>query len=185
MSLWTTTDNAGGKPKYLNSDDKTATVGVSVAEAQLPNNREAGIKTPGWSKNLTYTDAQGNTRNKTEVLVAFGGNITSDAADDAVAGDRTIVITAQPASISVVEGDTATFSVTATVTPTAVATYQWQKQEAGAKTWSNISGATANAYTTGALTIVDDNDDKYRVQVSAADTRTVASTVATLTVIAD
>ena len=184
MSLWTTTDNAGGKPKYLNASEKTATVGVSVAEAQLANNRAAGIKTPGWNTTLTYTDSDGNTRNKTEVLVAFGGNITSDAADDAIVGDRTITITVQPAASSVAAGLTATFAVTANVVPTTALTYQWQKQEASAKTWSNISGATSAAYTTGALTIVDDNGDKYRVQIGAADTRAVTSTAALLTVVA-
>ena len=185
MSLWTTTDNAGGKPKYLNASEKTATVGVSVAEAQLANNRAAGIKTPGWNTTLTYTDSAGITRNKTEVLVAFGGNITSDAADDAIVGDRTITITVQPAASSVFEGATATFAVTASVAPTTALTYQWQKQEAGAKTWSNIVDATADSYTTGALTIADDNGDKYRVQIGAADTRTVTSTAALLTVLVD
>ena len=185
MSLWTTTDNAGGKPKYLNASEMTATVGVSVAEAQLANNRAAGIKTPGWNTTLTYTDSDGNTRNKTEVLVAFGGDITGDAADDAVVADRTITISVQPAASSVFEGATAAFAVTASVAPTTALTYQWQKQEAGAKTQSNIVDATADSYTTGALTIADDNGDKYRVQIGAADTRTVTSTAALLTVLVD
>lgn len=185
MSLWTTTDNAGGKPQYLNASEKTATVGVSVAEAQLANNRAAGIKTPGWNTTLTYTDSDGNTRNKTEVLVAFGGDITSDAADDAVVGDRTITIGTQPQAATVFEGQAAEFSVAASVTPSTALSYQWQKQEAGTKTWSNISGATSNSYETGTLTIADDNGDKYRVQISAADTRTVTSTAALLTVLVD
>jgi len=184
MALWGTTDQADNKPKYLTADEKTATVGVSVAEAQLANNRAAGIKTPGWTKVSSYVDAQGNTRSKAEVLVAFGGNITGDAADDAVVGDRTIAITTQPAATSAVAGATATFTVVATVTPTATLTYQWQKQEAGATTWSDISGATSASYTTGTLAVLADNGDKFRVKVGAADTRTVNSRSATLTVTA-
>lgn len=182
MALWGKTDQAGDKPKFLNTTDKAATVGVSVAEAQLANNRAAGLKTPGWSKTVTYTDAQGNTRNKTEILVALGGDISGDAADDAVAGDRTITISAHPASISKTAGQTATFSVTATVTPSTALTYQWQKQEAGTRTWSNIVDATSASYTTGVLTVADDNGDKYRVVIGAADTRSINSSAATLTV---
>jgi hypothetical protein len=80
------------------------------------------------------------------------------------------------------EGQTATFSVDVSVTPSAVATYQWQKQEAGTSIWSNIVVATSASYTTGALTAVDDNGDKYRVQISAPDTRAIVSAVATLEV---
>lgn len=185
MSLWGKTDAAGSKPKFLNTDDATATVGVSVTEAQNANNRSAGIKTPGWNKVTSYTDAQGNVRNKVETLVAFAGDITSDAADDAVAGDRVITISVHPVSTSVVTGGTATFSVTAAVAPTTTLTYQWQKQEAGTRTWTNVSGATSASYTTDVLTVAADNGDKYRVVVGAADTRSINSNSATLTVTAE
>lgn len=182
MALWGKTDQASDKPKFLNTTEKAATVGVSVAEAQLANNRAAGLKTQGWSKTVSYVDAQGNTRNKTEILVALGGDISSDDADDAVVGDRTITISAHPASVSRAAGLTATFSVTAAVTPSTALTYQWQKQEAGTRTWSNIVDATSASYTTGVLTVADDNGDKYRVVIGAADTRSVNSNAATLTV---
>lgn len=184
MPIWGSTDQANSKPKFLNATDVTATVGVSVAEARLQNNRAAGLKTPGWTQTMSYTDAQGNQRNKTNVLVALKGGLTSDAADDAIVSDRTITITTQPQSASVVAGSTAIFSVVATVTPATAATYQWQKQEAGTRTWSNIVGATGATYTTGALTVPDDNGDKYRVVVGAADSRQVYSAVATLQVTA-
>lgn len=86
MALWTMNDEEAGKPKYLSDNlvngqtvsDKDATVGVDVAEAQNPTNRAKGIKTPGWTKYVTYVDAQGRTRNKAEILVAAGGNMTGD-----------------------------------------------------------------------------------------------------------
>lgn len=193
MSLWGNTDTAGSKPKSLDSlplrngqtvSDKDATVGVSVAEAKNANNRATGIKTPGWTQVRTYTDAQGNVRNKTEVLVAIGGDITGDAADDAVVSDRVITISTQPQAVTVAAGLTATFSVAASVTPTTTLGYQWQKQEAGTTTWSNIVGATLSSYTTGVLSAVADNGDKYRVVLSAADSKNVNSRSATLTVTA-
>jgi hypothetical protein len=182
MALWGKSDDNVSKPKYLNDSDKSVTFGVSNSEAQIVNNRAAGLKTPGWTRNITFVDWQGNIRNKSEILVAFAGNIIGDANDDSIVGDRAIVITLQPASTSVSEGQTATFSVNVSVTPSAVATYQWQKQEAGTSIWSNIVVATSASYTTGALTAVDDNGDKYRVQISAPDTRAIVSAVATLEV---
>lgn len=186
MALWGKTDEAGSKPKYLKDSDKAVTFGVSVAEAQQKANRDKGIKTPGFTKVVSYTDAQGKERNKAETLVAFGaGNLSgADAADDAVVVDRTITISAQPASISVVEGATATFGVTATVTPTATLSYQWQKQEGGAGSWTAVSGATSATYTTDATVLATDSGDKYRVVVSAPDTTSVRSSAATLTVTA-
>lgn len=193
MALWGKTDAADSKPKYLNdtavndqaASDKASTYGVSVSEAQQAANREKGIKTQGWTKTVTYTDAQGNTRNKTEVLVAFGGDFTgSDASDDAVVLDNTITIGTQPAATSVVTGGTATFTVEATIAPAGSVTYQWQKQESGSSTWSAISGATSASYTTGALTVADDNGDKYRVVVSGTAAKAVTSRSATLTVTA-
>ena len=56
------------------------------------------------------------------------------------------VITTEPANQSVIEGSTATFSVTATGTNPQ---YQWQKGT------TNIGGATAESYTTPATTLAD------------------------------
>ena len=183
MALWSKTDNDAGKPKYLTDADKANVIGVEVAEAQQATNRAKGLKTPGWNKYTTYTDAQGNTRNKAEVLVAFGGNfLVGD--NDAIAPEITISV--QPQSISVVEPATATFSVTATRTGTGTLTYQWQKQEGGTGAWADVTGATAASYTTGATTVAADNGDTYRVQVGVAGLNdTVASSAATLTVTAE
>ena len=193
MALWGKTDATGSKPKYLNAtavndqaaSDKASTYGVSVQEAQQTGNRQKGVKTPGWTKTLSYTDAQGNVRNKSETIVAFGGDFTgADAADDAVIFDNSITIGTQPAATSVVAGATATFTVVATIAPAGTTTYQWQKQEAGSTTWSAIVDATSDSYTTGALTVADDNGDKYRVVVSGTAAKAVTSRSATLTVTA-
>lgn len=90
MSLWSTTD----KPKYLSTAEKALTIGVSNDEAQLAANKAKGVQHPGWVRNVTYTDAQGRTRNKTETLVAMG-TIPSDGntaiTDDLLGGTLTTV----------------------------------------------------------------------------------------------
>ena len=193
MALWGKTDAANSKPKYLSNDlrndqqatDKASVYGVSVQEAQQTGNREKGVKTPGWVKTLSYTDAQGNVRNKSEVIVAFGGDFSgSDASDDAVIVDNSITIVTAPTAQSAVAGATATFAVEATIAPAGSLTYQWQKQEAGASTWSAISDATSASYTTGALTVSADNGDKYRVVVSGTTAKAVTTKAVTLTVTA-
>ena len=181
MALWSNTDADASKPKYLNTADAAATNGVSVTEATQAANIAKGINTPGWVKYTTYTDAQGNTRNKSEVLVAIK-SITGDSATDTLAPELTITV--QPASTSVVEPATATFSVTATRTGTGTITYQWQKQEGGAGAWADVTGATSASYTTGATTVAVDDGDKYRVLVSVTGADTKTSNAATLTVTA-
>jgi len=80
MALWSMTDEEAGKPKYLNDADKASTIGVDAAEAATSGAKSKGINTPGWVKYTTYTDAQGNTRNKSEVLVAAGSMATDGTA---------------------------------------------------------------------------------------------------------
>lgn len=187
MALWGKTDNDASKPKYLSdtlrndqsTSDLDTTVGIDVTEAKVTANIAKGLNTPGWVQYRTYTDAQGNTRNKSEVLVALS-SLTGD--NDTIAPE--ITITVQPANGSAVEGETESFSVTATRTGSGSLTYQWQKQEGGAGAWSNIVGATSASYTTGALTVADDDSDKYRVVVSLTGAESVTSTAATLTVTA-
>ena len=82
-----------------------------------------------------------------------------------------------PDDITVDQGDTAAFSVTASN----ATSYQWQKQESGAGAWANVSGATSSSYTTGALTYAADNTDKYRC-VATGPGGSTTSNSATLTV---
>jgi hypothetical protein len=81
-------------------------------------------------------------------------------------------ITMQPAGQTVVDGQAATFSVTAT--GTAPLSYQWRKNGV------NISGATSSSYTTPATTSAD-TGAKFRV-VIANSAGSVTSNAATLTV---
>ena len=73
-------------------------------------------------------------------------------------------ITAQPKSVSVTVGDTATFEVTATGTDV---TYQWQIDRNDGKGFVDITGATGATYTIG-VTDRDCNGFKYRCVLSNA-----------------
>jgi hypothetical protein len=186
---------------------------VDADEAQQAENRSRGLKVPGWTNYRSYTDANGNVRNKSEVLVAMGayhgatGSGTYQAetgdntADDTVLVDGTVTIVTQPLSQSKVAGSGAgnkgVFVVAATLAGVGTLAYQWQVAESATPTvWANVSrgtGGTTATYTTGntqvaASASVDSNGDKYRCLVwgtgSNVAVTTVTSDVATLTVTA-
>jgi hypothetical protein len=130
---------------------------IDADEAQQAENRARGLKVPGWTNYRSYTDANGNVRNKSEVLVAMGAysgatgfgtyqEQTGDAADDTVLIDGTITIGTQPASISKIAPATATFTVAATLAGVGTLAYQWQKQESteSGATWTNV-GTDSNS----------------------------------------
>jgi hypothetical protein len=113
--------------------------GIDAIEANVASNKAKGISHTGWVHYQTWTNTQGATRHRAEVLVAMSKNfnkanvdfnIGADATDDAVIADNQIVITAQPA----INGRTAnaqftgaSYSITATGTNGMVPTYSWQK----------------------------------------------------------
>jgi hypothetical protein len=86
MALWGNVDQAADKPKYLNTAAKAETFGISAAEAALASNKGKGVQHPGWVRTITYTDAQGTTRNKTETLVAMSTISSDNNADDTTIG---------------------------------------------------------------------------------------------------
>jgi pimeloyl-ACP methyl ester carboxylesterase len=95
--------------------------------------------------------------------------ITITVTDNSCTG---VTITQQPTNQTVTSGNSTTFSVSATGTPTI--TYQWTKNG------SNISGATSSIYTTPTL-YTSDNGNTYICKVTNCD-GTVNSNVATVTV---
>jgi hypothetical protein len=158
------------------SEGQTASFSVSATGS--------GTLTYQWQKNRvniagatasSYTTpvlAINDNNNKYRCIVTnAGGSATSNEATLTVTTNAP-VITSHPADRSVNEGQTASFSVSATGSGTL--TYQWQKNRV------NIAGATASSYTTPVLAI-NDNNNKYRCIVTNAG-GSATSNEATLTV---
>lgn len=90
-------------------------------------------------------------------------------------------ILTQPTNATRVIPNVATFSITATGTPTP--TYQWQVSTNGGAIWNNVtggSGATTNSYTTGA-TSAPMNGNQYRCVVTNSCGSVNSNGLATLT----
>ncbi|WP_161554236.1 RCC1 domain-containing protein [Stenotrophobium rhamnosiphilum] len=119
------------------------------------------------------------------VLVSnTAGSVTSNAVvltiNPASSGNAAPSFTTQPASQSVAEGSSATFTASATGTPTP--TLQWQRSNNGGGSWVDISGETNNSYTTS-VTVAGNSGAQFRV-VATNSEGSVNSNVATLTVTA-
>jgi len=183
MALWGKTDAEGSKPKYLTTADKNNTVFLDTTEAALAANKAKGLNTGGWNLYTTYTDGNGATRHRVENLVAMGVSNADAGDNDTVAPAPVITIGTQPQAATAAEGETATFTVVATVTQGATATYQWEKSDDGVS-FADITDATSASYTTGVLTNADDDQDEYRVVVSVTGGDDVTSDAAVLTVTA-
>lgn len=96
MSLWGKTDDANSAPKYLSEAnnvpwtiDKDYAFFVDTDEAGVANNQNKGLGTPGWNLHRTYTDSDGNTRYRSECLVAMKVDANT-AGDSGVSGNTTI-----------------------------------------------------------------------------------------------
>lgn len=183
MALWGNIDQAADKPKYLNTADTAAVEGISAAEAATPGNKAKGVQHPGWVLYRTYTDAQGNTRHKSETLVAMSTISGDDNTDDTTIGiDPVITIGTQPSPLSVTSPTAATFTVVSTINNGGALSYQWQVSTDTGTTWTNITGET------GTTLNISDTDQEYltanqfRVIVSSTGATSVTSNAVTLTI---
>ena len=187
MSLYGRTDSNANKTKAgvgiaASSQAKTV-VFVDKTEAALNETRSRGITAPGWWSYFTYTDADGNTRHKAEQLVNIANpdlNSNETQSDDTIAADvaSAVTITVQPANSTSSSGaGTYTLTTTTTGTPGALA-YQWQRQTASGKRWTNITanldtGITYANFTTATLGYsglagATLDGTKFRVKVTSA-----------------
>jgi hypothetical protein len=185
MSLYGRTDSNANKTKagvgIAASSQAKTTVFVDETEAQLNETKSRGITGPGWWSYFTYTDSSGATRHKAEQLIFVANpDGTETQADDTIAADvaSAVTITVQPANSTSSSGaGTYTLTTTTTGTPGALA-YQWQRQTAGGKRWTNITasldtGITYADFTTATLAysaLAADTLDgnKFRVKVTSA-----------------
>jgi hypothetical protein len=173
MALWSNVDNEAGKPKYLNTTDKAATLGISPDETANQKATHAG-----WVLSSTGSGGRSG-RVFNETLVAMG-SMTGD--NDTVDPDPVITIGTQPIAVSVAGGENLVFTVAATATRGAVLGYQWQVSTDSGSTFTNITGATSSTLT------VEEGDAEYvalnefRVIVSAVGASAVTSNAVAATI---
>jgi glucose/arabinose dehydrogenase len=94
-------------------------------------------------------------------------------------GNNPPTITQHPSDRTVAEGETAQFSCAAS--GTAPLSYQWQRKNSGAGSFSNISGATSTSYTTPATVVATDDQAQFQC-VATNPYGNAISNAATLTV---
>ena len=97
-----------------------------------------------------------------------------------LAADPWIAITAQPQDATVINGQTAAFSVSAQ--GAAQLSYQWQKKTGLNAAWTDIPGAAGPTYTTSQTTLLN-SGFQYRVVITDALNNSVVSDAAALTVV--
>ena len=189
MSLYGRTDSNANKTKagrgVSPSSQAKQILFIDDTEAALAENKARGLNAPGWWSYFTYTDTEGNTRHKAEMLVTIAGpdaNANETQADDAAAADVSVLITinTQPATQAVAVGDPLALSVDAIATPpgdASVLTYQWQKKSG--RRWTNI-GANQPTYDVDPYAESDAGD--YRVKLTSTNgAAEVISDTATVT----
>jgi len=177
-------------PKYISNtaantsiQDNVYTIqnvyGVHRDEVGVPENQARGFSHTGWSHYQTYATSQGETRYKTEVLVAmsknFDANATGtlafdDADDDTVVANFLIYFTTQPSDNTVAANAAVTFSAAEASDPDgATITFQWQESPNNV-TWSDVAdGGVYSGNTSNTLVISDSTgleDNYYRLVIS-------------------
>ena len=156
---------------------------VDSTEVGLAENKQRGLKGPGWWNYKTYTDHSGATRHKAVHLayVYIAAGTSGDFTDDTKVADvaSAVTIGTQPAAStsSSGAGSFANLATSTTGTPGALA-YVWQRQTATGKRWVNLAantdtGITYVNFTNATLSytgLAGDTLDgyKYRVKITSA-----------------
>ena len=119
---------------------------VDATEVGLAENKQRGLKGPGWWNYKSYTDHSGATRHKAVHLayVYIASGTSGDMADDTKVADAasSVTITTHPASStsSSGAGTFANLAESSTGSPGSLI-YTWQRQKAGTKRWQNITAS--------------------------------------------
>ena len=150
--------------------DGTAPISWSATSGALP----AGLTLSSDGK-ITGTPTTAGT--STFTVTATNASGSASKAFTITVNYQPTTITTQPKNVAVTVGQPAAFTVAATGSNLA---YRWQQSTNGGKTWTDITGATGENYTTAATTM-NMNGCQYRCVVKG-DGGEVVSNAATLTV---
>jgi len=171
---------------------------VDSTEVGLAENKQRGLKGPGWWNYKTYTDHSGATRHKAVHLayVYIAAGTSGDFTDDTRVADvaSSVTIGTHPASStsSSGAGSFANLATSTTGTPGALS-YVWQRQTASGKRWVNLAantdtGITYVNFTNATLSYTGLASDaldgyKYRVKITSANgtEEVISNGAATLT----
>ena len=191
MSLYGRTDSNDNKAKagrgVSPSSQAKQILFIDNTEAALAENKARGLNAPGWWSYFTYTDGEGHTRHKAEMLVTIAGpdaNANETQADDAAAADVSVVITinAQPApTTAVIVGQPLNLVADAISTPPGDASelqYQWQKKSG--RRWVNI-GANQPTYDVGAYAESDAGSYRCKLTTTTGAKEVITDTAVVLT----
>ncbi len=175
MSLYGKDDSNANKAKaglgVATSSQAKQTIFIDDTEAALAENKARGLNAPGWWSYFTYTDADGFTRHKAEMLVSITdpeANASETQTDDAAAADVSVLIDiqTQPVDTAVAVDAALQLVLAATATPpgdASVLTFQWQKKSG--KRWNNVSGATGTTFDIATYAATDAGS--YRVKINS------------------
>ena len=146
---------------------------VDNTEAALAENKQRGIDAPGWWRYFTFTDCEGATRHKAELLVTIAdpeANASESQADDTVAADvaSAITISSQPSNQSTKTPAGGILTVTRAGTAAA-----------GTASYTNVAYTTSGSGT-GATFNVSRAGGVYTVTVTAAGSGFAASDTITV-----
>lgn len=150
--------------------DGTAPISWSATSGALP----AGLTLSSDGK-ITGTPTTAGT--STFTVTATNASGSASKAFTITVNYQPTTITTQPKNVAVTVGQPAAFTVAATGSNLA---YRWQQSTDGGNTWTDITGATGENYTTAATTM-NMNGCQYRCVVKG-DGGEVVSNAATLTV---
>lgn len=194
MALWGLTDASGSAPKYTTTaangntgsqDFGTVVFGVDENESQAARSDGKGSVAPGWVRKVTGTGGRaGRVTHETLVAMSSQGGISTDA-EDVAFPDLNIVVSSQPAAVSVTSPADAVFTVTAATVPTGgTISYQWQVSTDSGSTWASTVDADGTSAT---LTVVSTDAEyvtanQFRVVMTATGADSVTSSAAELTV---
>ena len=141
---------------------------ISLAEAQIEDNRSRGLKIPGWHVFETYVNGQGDTINRAECIAAVKNNqgtsegdldLASGVASDveqnivlfptwdgigtpAANADDTIIYDINGGAGVVVDANAIVNLADPEFVNTGTLTFQWQRQKTSNGRWANVTDAT-------------------------------------------
>ena len=176
------TGNEGGTSSYTvagNTSSGSHTYQWSKSDNGVDYNTIPGaVGATYTTPALVFADDNDDRFKCTLSLVGAQNDLVSTFAVQTVL--RVITISQQPQAQTVIEGQTATFSITAAITSGSI-NYQWQKSTDSGGNWANINGATSASYTTVTQPFPTLNNE-YRCVLSNSNAISITSQSATITV---